>query len=130
MDLRHSVQHTNPIMSRPLPASGAAIPAHACTSRLKALPYTNNEHLDAEWLLGELAFKNIEGFFVQLATPVPDSFRGNAYAFSWGYYQTECFYFDKVERIPAKAASWAETVITEAKKKAQAKVAPASPSTS
>jgi hypothetical protein len=87
----------------------------------RALPWIKHfaeKEWPAEDILCELARKNANGFFVQLATPVPSNFsKSGGYCSSWGHYRTKWFYFDSLEAIGQGAVAWADRVVETARKK-------------
>lgn len=90
-------------------------------SLLAALPWLSKLE-NADDVLSELAMRRVDGFFVQLATPIPSSFHeGGGFSFSWGSYRTEWFYAKSVDKIPELAAAFSKGVIDAARARRAAK---------
>lgn len=70
-------------------------------------PLEECEDLIFEYLQG------VEGFFVQLATPVKNELKNGAYSFSWGVYQTEWFYVRTMEELVYASTAFAEGAINK-----------------
>ncbi len=92
------------------------------TEILKEFPWMAEPNGIGEDICAELAIRRINGFFVQLATPIPKDFHkdGNGFSFSWGHYRTEWFFFCTLDALVDRAEKWAEEVIESARKKAAA----------
>jgi hypothetical protein len=93
------------------------------TEVIKALPWITDVQGGAgEDICAELAFKRINGFFVQLAVPIPRDFHkdGKSYSFSWGHYRTEWFFFPTLDALVNRAETWAAEVVEAARKKTAA----------
>lgn len=82
-----------------------------------SLPWTKGWHGDAEDFLSDCAAKSINGFIVELATPIPDDFHKSGYSFSWGYYQTRWFFFRSLEEMTTGAEAFQREVVKTARKK-------------
>ncbi|UVO33934.1 hypothetical protein KUL72_20690 [Bradyrhizobium arachidis] len=74
----------------------------------------------AEDILPEFAIREIDGFFVQLATPTPHDFFENGYSASWGSYRLKWFFCSTLEEIADRATTWQKEVVERARAKAAA----------
>ena len=82
----------------------------------------NQEDIDAETVLAEMAMRRKTGFFFQAATPVPYNIRPDgSFSFSWGHYNTKWMYADALDEAAEMAAEWAEKLLEAAKAKAFSK---------
>lgn len=75
----------------------------------------------AEDILAEFAFKGIDGFFVQLATPTPRDFMAdcNGYSFSWGSYRLKWMFCKTLSEIVKRAEVWQKSVVDGQREKAK-----------
>lgn len=74
---------------------------------------------DGEEVLEALAY--VDGFFAQMARPIPTSFWGKgAHSFSWGYYQTEWVYAESLDELAALTRTFSEQVVEHARAEAAA----------
>lgn len=90
-----------------------------CKDIIDEFPWLSVEGMTGEDALSEFAFKNIDGFFVQLATPSPRDIKSdNSFWFSWGSYRIKWFFFRTLDEIPIKAKAWADEVLQAARQKA------------
>lgn len=98
---------------------------HSNAQILKTLPALNNlvdELLhDKSADIGDLAAEylmNVEGFFVQLATPLPRNMESETmYTFSWAIYNTEWVYVRTMDELVMAAEAFNERVIQREYKK-------------
>lgn len=71
-----------------------------------------------ETVIGEFSFKRLDGFIIQLATPVPiQFFDERSYTSTWGYIQTKWFYVATLDEVPDLAKAWREVVHARAREK-------------
>lgn len=87
---------------------------------LRVLPWIAEPGGTAEDVLSEFAFKQIDGFIVQLATPIPYEFhkKGGGYAFTWRRLRTCWFFFPSLDALCDRAETWAAEVVEAARKEA------------
>lgn len=80
---------------------------HECREILERFPWLKGA-VDSEDVLADFGFHGVDGFIVQLATPVPSNFTpdGKSYSFSWGSYYLKHFFCESLEEIVEVAEKW------------------------
>lgn len=87
---------------------------------LKALPHikpllASKEKPDSEEVIAYL--HAVPGFLARLERPIPTMFlKTGGVAYSWGYFQMEWVYVEKLEDLPALAADFSRRVVASARR--------------
>lgn len=94
-----------------------------CDEILAKLPWLkalSDDCAAAEDVLSDFAFRRVDGFFVQLATPKPRDFFEGGYSCGWGMYRTKWFFFHSLDEVVTTAVEWQKSVETTERQKAAA----------
>lgn len=72
---------------------------------------STEEEPDEDWISEALYGAN--GYFAQLARPVPSSFSGDkdSHSFSWGHYATRWVYADNMDELTKLAEAFSEEIL-------------------